>query len=612
MKRRNFLRRAAALGVPTFLGASGLGAAPAALLRAVAAANNDDRVLVLVQLLGGNDGLHTLVPLNQYAELTQVRPNIVLPEASLIGVNDANAFHPSLQPWADLYNQDRLGIVQSVGYPNQNRSHFRSTDIWTSASAADEEITTGWLGRHFDLDHNDYPTGYPNADHPHPLAMIMGNVVTATCQGEVANYSLAVNNPANFTYVAPGGSTPVPAGHYGDELAFVRQAIAQSNEYGSIVMDADAAGNSLADYPATGLGNQLRNVARLLSGGLQTRIFVVTIGGFDTHANQTSGDNTTGVHAELLDNLSRSVGAFQDDLDQLGLADRVLGMTFSEFGRQVRSNGSNGTDHGNAAPLFLFGNCVQGGMLGTEATIDVQMDNNEGVDLQYDFRDVYGSVLTDWFGLADSTVRDLLYPEFQYLPILSGCSALPVSWLSFTASGRAEDVLLRWQTTSETNNEGFAVERGIDGRSFTSIGFVAGRGNTNGVSDYDFADRNAHQGVLYYYRLRQVDQDGASAYSVIRTARLSGSAVADWQVGPAAPNPIRPDSIIQVYAPHDAMAEYEIFNSSGRRVHSGRYSLIGGRDNRLRLGDLSGLPAGIYHWRMRSGQRHFTRKLLRR
>lgn len=612
MNRRNFLRTTGAFSLPAFLGTTGLGAAPAALLEAIASANNDDRVLVLIQLLGGNDGLHTVVPLSQYAELAEVRPNIVLPQNSLIPINSNNAFHPAMGEMANLYSDSKLGVIQAVGYPNQNRSHFRSTDIWTSASAANTVVNTGWLGRQLDLSHPTYPDGYPNNNFPDPLAMIMGNVVTATCQGAVANYSLAVRNPFNFTYIAPGGDTPIPNNNYGDELAFVRQTIAQSNEYGQVVMDAADAGNSIASYPNTNLAGQLQNIAYLISGGLQTRIYVATLGGFDTHGDQTSGNNTTGQHADLLGTLSGAIAAFQDDLEQLGLADRVMGMTFSEFGRQVRSNASNGTDHGNAAPLFVFGNCVQGGTIGTEPVIDTNANNNEGVDFQYDFRDVYGSVLVDWFDLDVSTVQNILYHNFVYLPIIGGCGVLPVEWLNISATGRKDDIVVDWQTAAEANNDGFEIQRSTDGRNFRTIGYQSGRGNSDAISTYQFVDRDVNTGPLYYYRLKQLDVDGQSDFSAIRTARLQGSAIADWVVGLPSPNPIQKNSIIQLYAPIDSMADFEVFSSAGQKVGGGRYNLIGGRDNRLPLGDFSSLPAGVYHWRMRVGGRQFSRKMVKR
>lgn len=608
MNRRNFLK------TTSVLSGAGLAAGTQQLFsQLLATALNEDRVLVLIQLTGGNDGLNTLVPIDQYGGLAQVRSNIILPESSLLSLNTENALHPNMTGMQQLYQEGLLGIIQSVGYPNQNRSHFRSTDIWTSASAADVVDTTGWLGRMLAEDHPSFPEGYPSDANPDPLAIMMDNVVTATCQGMVANYSLAVRDPFNFTYIAPGGDTPIPSTPYGSELSFIRQTIAQANDYGTVVTDAANAGNSDGTlYPATRLGEQLSGIANLISGGLRTKIYVATLGGFDTHANQVSGNDTTaGDHAQLLANLSASIAAFQADIEALGLADRVLGMTFSEFGRRIRSNVSAGTDHGTAAPLFVFGNCVQGGILGTNPEIDVNVGSQDGVSMQYDFRDLYGSIMIDWFGVSDSMVRSLLYPNFVYLPIIGACAALPVEWLSFIASPSYRDIRLQWQTASETNNRGFEVERSENGRNFTRIGYVTGRGDRERITDYTFLDRSVRRGPLYYYRLRQIDIDGLERYSIIQTARLIGSSIGEWQVSLPAPNPIRNDTRIQIFAPVDSNTRYKIFDQAGRLVTSGQLYLIGGQDNQVQLHEADHLPAGMYTWKLYTPDREFTRRLMK-
>ena len=160
----------------------------------------------------------------------------------------------------------------------------------------------------------------------------------------------------------------------------------------------------------------------MIAGGLKTKIYVVNIGGFDTHANQVvEGDVLTGEHAELLSELSSAIVAFQQDLVALSIDDRVIGMTFSEFGRRIRSNFSFGTDHGSAAPLFLFGSCVQPFVFGDNPQIDTQVDEQEGVAMQYDFRSVYGTILEDWFGIPDSQVRQILFDDYQHIPFLKNC-----------------------------------------------------------------------------------------------------------------------------------------------------------------------------------------------
>ena len=172
--------------------------------------------------------------------------------------------------------------MQSVGYPNQNRSHFRSTDIWSTASPADVEYTTGWFGRHLEVTHGEYPVGYPNDTYPDPLAITMGNNASETCQGTVTNFSQTVKNPEATSDLVTGGATPLPANRYGEEVDFLRVAIIQTDEYGQKIREAALNGSNETDYPDSNLGEQLRNVARLIHGGLQTKIYVVQLGGFDT------------------------------------------------------------------------------------------------------------------------------------------------------------------------------------------------------------------------------------------------------------------------------------------------------------------------------------------
>lgn len=426
MKRRNFLRASSALTLPFFVE----GMPMSALMRssAFSTLNGDtDRVLVLVQLNGGNDGLNMLVPIDQYDNLANARSNVIIPENSLISINDTNGLHPSMNGMADLYGNAKLNIIQGVAYPNQNRSHFRSTDIWTSGSAADEFLTSGWLGRYLDSKFPGFPSDYPNGDCPDPFAITIGNQISGTCQGLSGNFSMAINDPSNLGQLPVGQEgTADPNSCYAREIEFLRTAISQSNSYSTVVGTAADNGNNLANYPQDNrLANQLKIVAQLISGGLQTKVYIVNLGGFDTHANQVvAGDVTAGNHAQLLAQLSEAIAVFQEDLSLLGLEKRVIGMTFSEFGRRIRSNGAFGTDHGTAAPLVVFGSCVNAGIIGENPEISNNVDVQEGVAMQYDFRSVYGSILMDWFEVEESEVRSLLYQDFQYIPLLQLCESV--------------------------------------------------------------------------------------------------------------------------------------------------------------------------------------------
>ncbi|HRI00555.1 MAG TPA: DUF1501 domain-containing protein [Saprospiraceae bacterium] len=425
MKRRSFIKTSSLAAVPVLI--NGI---PVEAIAKTTFANfvnpEDDRILVLIQLGGGNDGLNMIVPLDQYAQLYKVRDKIILQEDKITKLTDKTGIHPIMTGIKSMYDEGKIKLIQSVGYPNQNRSHFRSTDIWTSASSAEQYETTGWLGRAFQLKHPSYPTGYPNTEYADPLAITIGSLVSETCQGTSANFSIAINDPSTLRQLTEAEKGTLPQTNYGYELAYMINSIRQTNQYSDVVSDAyNKATNLSTKYPTgNALADRLKIVARLIHGGLKSKVYVVNIGGFDTHANQIDvldDSHTTGTHANLLSQLSGAMEAFQDDLKLMKKEQQVVGMTFSEFGRQIKANDSTGTDHGTAAPMFLFGSCIKPGILGDNATISDNVQNGEGVAMQYDFRSVYASLLMDWFKLSESTVKSILYGEFQKLSLIEGC-----------------------------------------------------------------------------------------------------------------------------------------------------------------------------------------------
>ena len=424
MKRRNFIQTTG-LSLPMLLNGFKLRAMPKSALFSTIA-NENDRVIVLIQLNGGNDGLAMITPLDQYNHLANARGNILIPQNSLIDVGFNQAFHPSLTGIKSVYDEGKMAIVQAVGYPDQNRSHFRSTDIWTSGSPAQEVWTTGWLGRFFQMGQPDFPIGYPNSDYPDPFALTMGSSVSETCQGVAANFSIALNDPFNLSQLTSGGTDVPPSTPYGEELTYLRESISATNAYSGNITTAANNGANLAAYPdGNSLAQQLKNVALLIAGGLKSKVYVANLGGFDTHAGQVVTDPTLGTHSELLQLLSDAVAAFQQDLTLLGIEKRVVTMTFSEFGRRIISNDSLGTDHGDAAPLMLFGSCVRPGFIGESPEIPSTPTVNDAVAMQYDFRNVYGSILMDWFEVSETDVRNLLFEDFSYLPLVDGCNISP-------------------------------------------------------------------------------------------------------------------------------------------------------------------------------------------
>ncbi|MBK8700133.1 MAG: DUF1501 domain-containing protein [Saprospiraceae bacterium] len=423
MKRRTFIQTGSLMTLPVLLRGMEVTAIAKSSL-ATLVNPDDDKVLVLVQLNGGNDGLNTFIPLDQYDALVKARANILLPENEVLKTSQINGFHKSLAGFDQLYKDGLMSVVQSVGYPNQNRSHFRSTDIWTTASDSEQYITTGWLGRYFDLNYPGYPDGYPNAENPDPFAITLGFVVSETCQGQASNYSFTVNSEADIKSLnetVPGNSD---GSCFSSELSYLKDVVRQTNAYSSQVLEAFDKGNNLVTYAEdNNLAAQLKIVANLISGGLRTKIYVVSQGGYDTHANQVvGGEPVTGTHAELLASLGDAIKNFQDDLVALGIDQRVVGMTFSEFGRRIKANDSFGTDHGTAAPLFVFGSCVNAGIYGQNPQISDPLDNEEGVPMQYDFRSVYASLLMDWFKTPKEGIEQVLFREFQHIPFLKDCA----------------------------------------------------------------------------------------------------------------------------------------------------------------------------------------------
>lgn len=423
MKRRQFLQTGSVVSLPLFLGGMEVSAITKSSLFQLINPD-DDRILVLVQLNGGNDGLNMVIPVDQYSGLSQVRPTLLLPESSVLKLSDKTGLHPSMQGMQRLFQEESLAVVQSVGYPNQNRSHFRSTDIWTSASSASEYVSSGWVGRYLDEHYPGFPEAYPNEEYPDPFAITLGNVVSETCQGPISNFGFTLTSEASVRLVEETVAAPTDDTCYSKEIGFIRTSIKQSNEYATKVLKAFDVGGNQVTYPENNrLADHLKIVAQLISGGLKTRIYVVTLGGFDTHANQVLiGEPENGDHANLLGMVSSAVSAFVDDCRQLGIDERVVGMTFSEFGRQIRANASFGTDHGTAAPLFVFGSCVRQGIFGQNPDIKADTAPQEGVPMQYDFRSVYASLLIDWFGAKEEDVRNILFDDFQKIPFIKDCS----------------------------------------------------------------------------------------------------------------------------------------------------------------------------------------------
>jgi uncharacterized protein (DUF1501 family) len=408
--RREFFRTASGgIGLlafsrfaPAFLVSSALADAPAP--------EKDRSILVLVQLAGGNDGLNTLVP---FADdlYYRLRPTLGISRAEALPVSDTLGLHPGCGALRDLFHEGRLGIVQNVGYPNPNRSHFRSTEIWETASGSNEFLGTGWIGRYLD----NTCAGSPGGSHD-PLAVHVNtpNGVPETFLGDAPHPTFGMMAGG----VGRGGSDQTrrllerdignPDAGGGDALGFLRHTLMDALVTETKVHDMLGSYRPQASYPGNPFGMSLRNIAALIAAGLPTRVYFVTLGGFDTHVNQAA------TQARLLATLSEGLAAFQRDLAAHGLDGQVLTMTFSEFGRRPGENDSKGTDHGTAAPLFVMGSRVRGGLHGKPPSLDIP--RNQDIAFSADFRSVYATVLEGWLGCPSAPV---LGGRFPGIPVLA-------------------------------------------------------------------------------------------------------------------------------------------------------------------------------------------------
>lgn len=384
-----------------------------------------NRKIVLVDLAGGNDGLNTLIPLNVYSDYVNMRPtthvasaaalNLNLIDSSLQGTNQDLALHPIMTGMFNLFDQDQLRILQSVGYDSINKSHFASIDIYNTGNDGNNwnnGNNSGWMGRFMENHYSDLmPANYP-------MGIQIGSPNTSLGFHGVNEHGLASNltgqDSDNFYSVLSGLSgeypTDFPDSHYGTELQYIVDTDATSNVYAQAISSSfnDGSNFSGSNYPDTDLGDQLKTVARLMRGGIETKIYLVKLGGFDTHANQVQGaGDLQGRHYNLLDELSTAVEAFMRDLNSDSLAEDVVGITISEFGRKAKENGSLGTDHGKVAPVFIFGQPVQSGISGVNVDLDEATEDNDfQIDtVQFDYRQSLATLMQDFLGSDTNSIN---------------------------------------------------------------------------------------------------------------------------------------------------------------------------------------------------------------
>jgi uncharacterized protein (DUF1501 family) len=412
--RRSFLSTLGigALGSGLMLGGIPVNAmARTKFLNRLTSANNN-RVLILIQLGGGNDGLNTVIPVENDVYF-QKRPTIAISKNESISLSDDIGLHPAMGSLSPMWSEGNMAVFNNVGYENPNRSHARSTDIWTSASDSDQMMGTGWAGRYLVEDNPDFIANPPEF----PLGVRIGGSSTLF-QSEFGNLGVTFGGASQFAqFLEQGGfynEENTPDNDFGRSLSFARKIANSSFRYLEAIQDAADNSTNLNEYPNSGLSRSLSVVARLIRGGLQTKVFLVSKGGFDTHNNQGS---TEGGHADLLRDVADSVQAFYADLASDGLNDRALTMTFSEFGRTLDENSSQGTDHGSSAPVMVFGP-VNGGIYGEHADL-IDLDRSGDPVYGMDYRNIYANILDNWFELESAGMSAVLDGEYEDLGFLN-------------------------------------------------------------------------------------------------------------------------------------------------------------------------------------------------
>lgn len=420
MKRRNFIKlsaTASVIGLTPFE----IQAALKPLLSSMECPDISNRKLVLINLSGGNDGLNTVIPLNQYDLYSELRPNIKISNTgsnpyikldSTLAENQQIGLHPALTGLQSIYDQGNLRILQSVGYPSQNRSHFKSRDLYMTGNdgeSVENGNNSGWIGRFMEQYYAD------QVDDAFPLAVEMGSPKNSLGFHGIEEHGLALNitgqDPAGYFSVLNGlGGVPpqnIPTTDYGKELDFIISADKLSNKYAESISGAFNKGKNSITYPDTKISDQLKTVARLISGDLQSKVFMVRLGGFDTHNIQVQESGSAlGKHHDLLSQLSEGITAFIDDLKSQNISEDVVGLTFSEFGRKAKENGNLGTDHGRIAPMFVFGKPVEGGVSGTNPELSeaVQGNNYQIKTVQHDYRETFATLLQDYIGASNEII----------------------------------------------------------------------------------------------------------------------------------------------------------------------------------------------------------------
>jgi uncharacterized protein (DUF1501 family) len=396
MKRRNFIQQSALASslffVPSFVKA----------FENVTKDVLGFKKLVIIQLAGGNDGLNTIIPFNNDIYYKN-RPQIALKKQQVIGVTDELGFHPSLSPLKNLYDNGHLSILNNVGYPNPNRSHFRSTDIWQTASNHNEYLNTGWLGRYLD---NYAQNSYAGIELDDSLSLIL--------KGKKFN-GIATKNP---TVLYQNMKTPYfekvleyqTDTHLSEHnLGYLYKTMIEAKSSANYIYETSKTFKSKLEYPNNPFGKQLKTTAEFINSGLQSKVYYVSMGGYDTHAGQTNKQN------KLLEMYASGIDIFVKDLEKNDTFKDTLILTFSEFGRRLKQNAANGTDHGAANNVFLIGKNLKKPGFYNESPDLTNLDDNGDIQHSIDFRSIYAAILDKWMDVNDEVILNKSFSKLHFL-----------------------------------------------------------------------------------------------------------------------------------------------------------------------------------------------------
>ena len=394
-----------------------------------------DRCIVMIQLSGGNDGLNSIIPKNQYDKYASIRPTIRIKETGLkkgieldssLGVQDQTLLHPNLLAFKELWDEGKLNIVHGVGYPQLNKSHFSGRALMSRGGDGTDDNSNkpdGWMARYLN-------SAFDHTTYDDPLGIQLGNKKPADEFHSDAEHKVDINLSGQDTagFYSQLSNIGNPLADYGDEsseyidnINFINGMEVTATNYASRISAVFNAGTNNVSYPPYDLADQLKTVAKMLSGGSKTKIFLLRIDGFDNHANQVASqtDSHLGKHADLLLELSESIKAFQDDLESLGIDQNVVTTTFTEFGRKPIQNDNKGTDHGNLGPMFVIGTGVEPGFTGTHLSLDsfTLGGNVKHFDLdtqmQHDYRQVYAAIIGDFLGASSLNIIETEFATYD-------------------------------------------------------------------------------------------------------------------------------------------------------------------------------------------------------